>query len=270
MEVNKKRIKKTKKQSGGLSSYTNENDSDFYNALRDRTPKTIGLLEKLSSSPLATIFRFGRPKKSWNTVIRNISNKVLRKQDRLNFITKIKKLLLSDEYKRNIPVFYGNQLKKNNQKIGYNEYICRKILGRFGVISSKRRIFIINPFAEYVYCIFVFCRNQKFNLESIKTELTNLLKKLLKLDSFTGFPEIAYLPNRTPFCILKDSNYVEKVITPSVEKNYSRCNLVSGCSLMMTAEIREENLPSEQDIIELYNIIKDNPLLLNFSNDLKK
>ena len=255
MEEKKKRIKKTKKQSGGLSS--SNNVRKFYN----------GLLEKLSSSPLATIFRIGRPKKNWTTFIRNTSNKVLREQDRLNYITKIKGLLLSDNYIKNVPVFYGNQLKKNNQKsIGYNEYICRKILGRFGVISSKRRIFIINPFAEYVYSIAIFCTNKKY-MSEIK-ELNNLLKKLLKLDDFTGFPEITYLPYRTPFCILKDSNGLEKVITPSVENNYSRCNLVSVCSLMMTAEIREENLPSEEDIIELYNIIKYNPLLLNFSNYL--
>ena len=221
-----KKTKKTKKQTGGL----------------------VNIL-----SPLATIFKIGNPK--LNT-IRKLSNNILWKSNKLDFITTIKKLLLSQEYQENIPVFYGNQSTKKNEKSnGYNEYICRKILGRFGIISSKRRIFIINPFAEYVYRIANFFIYKNYGKKK-ESELFYLLKKLLKLDdNFTSFPKITYLPNRTQFCILKDNNG-EKVITHSLEKNYSRCNRVSGCSLMMTAVIREENLPSEEDIIELYYILE--------------
>ena len=254
MTLEKKRIKKTKKQSGGfLPSY---NDRKFYNTVRDRTPKKIGLLEKLLS-PLATIFRSGNQTEKWKTFVETGLNKVLQEQARLNFIKETKILLLSDHYKNNIPVFYGNQSTKNNEKHnGYNEYICRKILGRFGIISSKRRIFIINPFAEYVYRIANFFIYKNYGKKK-ESELFYLLKKLLKLDdNFTSFPKITYLPNRTQFCILKDNNGEEKVITHSLEKNYSRCNRVSDCSLMMTAVIREENLPSEEDIIELYYILE--------------
>lgn len=261
MVLEKKKIKKIKKQSGGLL----KNQNEFNYVFGDRTPKKISLLEKLSSSPLATIFRFG-PKKNWNTIIKNTSNRILQEPARLNFIKEIKELLLSSEYRKNVPVFYGNQLYSNKRN-GYNEYICRKILGRLGVISSKRRIFIINPFAEFVNRITIFCIHKKYEFKKIK--LFDLLNKLLKLDDFIGFPEIAYLPYKTRFYIIKDKTGIEEVITPLLEKNYSRRNLVSGCSLMMTAEIREENLPSQQDIIELYNILEDDHLLLEYYYELK-
>lgn len=262
MEVKKKKIKKIKKQSGGLLN----NQIKFSRVFEDITPKKISLLEKLSSSPLATIFRFG-PKKNLNTIIKNTSNRILQENAILRFIKEIKELLLSPEYQKNVPVFYGNQFYSNKINDGYNEYICRKILGRLGVISSKRRIFIINPFAEFVNRITIFCIHKKYEFKKIK--LFDLLKKLLKLDDFTGFPEITYLPHKTPFCILKDETGIEKVIMPSSENNYSSCNLVSGCSLMMTAEIREENLPSQQDIIELYNILEDDRLLTEFYYESK-
>jgi hypothetical protein len=231
MNIEKKKTKKTKKTK----------------------KQTGGLINNLS--PLATIFKIGKNEPP-NT-IRKLSNNILWKQKRLDFITEIKNLLLSKEYQKNVvPVFYGNNSDKKNgyiSYIGYNEYICRTILGRLGVISSKRRIYIINPFAEFVYRITIFCIANSYTNKI--DELQKLLKKLLKInDKFKGFPEIVYLPSGTRFCIVKNKDGLEKVIT-SQNNNYSRCSLVSGCSLMMSAEIREENLPSEEDIIELYNIL---------------
>jgi len=216
-----KKTKKTKKQKGGLNYL----------------------------SPLDTIFKIGNPK--LNT-IRNLSNNILWKPERIDFIKEIKNLLLSNEYQENVPVFYGNQLTKNEKDNSYNEYICRKILGRLGVISSKRRIFIINPFAEFVYRIYLFCiaNNYKNKINKLK----NLLGKLLKTDTFIGFPKIEYLSYRTRFCIVKNNDGIERVIT-SQEQNISSCRRVSGCSLIMSAEIRKENLPLDEDIIELYDIL---------------
>ena len=182
--------------------------------------------------------------------------------ERLKFIKGIKELLLSPEYQKNVPVFYGNKSTKNNEKgKGYNEYICKTILGRFGSISSRRRIFIINPFAVLVYRIYILCIFN--NYMSKIPELKILLEKLLKLDTFNGFPNLTYLPHGIRFCIVKDINGVEKVIT-SQEVNYSSCNSVSGCSLIMSAEIRKENLPLDVDISELYNILKDDYQLSNY------
>jgi hypothetical protein len=233
MNIGKKKTKKTNKQKGGL-------------------------LQQLLSSPLATIFRFGS-KRNNPTSIRNIANKTWSEQPKLEFINTIKEFLLSPEYQRNVPVFYGkmkknsnnkigNMKKNSNNNIGYNEYICKIV----GVFSSRKRIFIINPFAEFIYRIYCFCIDNNYINDINK--LQNLLKKLLKLDNFTGFPEIFYLSYRMRFCIVKDKYGVESVIT-SQHPNISRCRYGYGCSLMMSAEIREENLPSEQDIIELYSIL---------------
>jgi hypothetical protein len=263
MALEKKKIKKTKKtkkQTGGLN---NNNDNEFSKATRNRTPKEKSFLEIFKSSPLATIFRFGSNRNK-QISIRNIANKTWSEQPRLKFIKEIKELLLSPEYQKYVPVFYGNQsTKKNQRRDGYNEYICRTILGSLGVISSKRRIFIINPFAEFVYRIYWFCIANNYINDINK--LKKLLKKLLKLNKFNGFPEIVYLAYGIRFCIVKDDDDdgTEKVIT-SQESNISSCSLVSGCSLIMSAEIREENLPSEEDISELYSILGVDYILWKF------
>jgi hypothetical protein len=230
MNIGKKKTKKTKKQKGGL-------------------------LQPLLSSPLATNFRFS-PQKSFNTFIRERSNNILRRPNRENFINFIKNELIGsqEEYQKKVPVFYGNQ-SDINKSSGYNEYICKIV----GVFSSRKRIFIINPFAEFVYCILLFCIENNYVKNIIK--LQNLLKKLLKLDDFTGFPEITYLEYGIKFCIVKNNNGVETVIT-SKNSNISRCSYGYGCSLKMKAVIRKENIPSDQDILKLYNILLDEPVLL--------
>jgi hypothetical protein len=235
MNVEKKKTKKTNKQKGGLNN-------NFYRIFNDNN----------SRSPLATIFRFG-PTRNNQTVARNTSNQ--------KFIKEIKELLLSQTYQQNVPVFYGNM--NSNKSSGYNEYICKIV----GVFSSRKRIFIINPFAELVYRFCMFCIINNIHKTIIKN-LNNLLKKILKLDNFIGFPEIKYLPYGIRFCIVKDGNGVEKVIT-SQQPNISRCKLVYGCSLMMSAEIREENLPSEKDIIEFYKILNNDYKLWNLNQKSK-
>jgi len=229
MNIEKKKMKKTTKQKGGLLQL---------------------------SSPLATNFRFS-PQKSFNTFIRERSNNILRRPNRENFINFIKNELIGsqEEYQKKVPVFYGNQFDINKSR-GYNEYICKNV----GVFSSKKRIFIINPFAEFVYRILLFCIENNYvkNINNLQT----LLKKLLKLDDdFTGFPEITYLEYGIKFCIVKGKNGVETVIT-SKNSNISRCSYRYGCSLKMTAAIRPENIPSDQDILKLYNILLDEPVLL--------
>ena len=225
----KKKTNKTKKQNGGL--------------IGDNSKQNISL----SKSPLATIFSFFRPKQNIRNFIAKTSNRILWKDEREKFIKDIKKLLMSHKYQQNIPVFYGN-MSSYNKSNGYNEYIC-KIVRSF---SSKKRIFIINPFAELVYRFCTFLIEKKVSGKLIE-QVKSLLKKLLKLDVFNGFPEIIYLPYGIRFCIVKNSNGIEEVITST--NNTSRCDILYGCSLMMSAEIREENLPSEQDIIEFYNIL---------------
>lgn len=211
------------------------------------------------SQALSTIFKIGPNEK----IVRNTANKVLWEPLKLKFVKEIKELLVSQQYQgNNIPVFYGNKIEINKTKKinGYNEYICKTILGRFGGISSRRRIFIINPFVALVYRMYILC---KFNNEINNIHvLQKLLKELLNFPNFEGFPNLIYLPYGTKFCIIKDINALEKVIT-SQHKNYSSCNRVSGCSLIMSAEIRNENLPSDEDIHKLYNILENKAELQN-------
>jgi hypothetical protein len=221
---------------------------------KKKTKKTKKIKQKGGlSQALSTIFKIGPNTK----IVRNTANKVLWEPLKLEFIKEIKELLVSQQYQgNNIPVFYGNQLEinKTNKINGYNEYICKTILGRFGGISSRRRIFIINPFAALVYRMYILCIFNNY--------INNLpvLKELLNLSNFKGFPKLIYLPYGIRFCIVKDINGVEKVIT-SQDKNYSSCNSVSGCSLIMSAEIRNENLPSDEDIRKLYYILENNERL---------
>jgi len=113
---------------------------------------------------LATIFRFG-PTRNNQTVARNTSNQ--------KFIKEIKELLLSQTYQQNVPVFYGNM--NSNKSSGYNEYICKIV----GVFSSRKRIFIINPFAELVYRFCMFCI-----INNIRKTIIEKLNNLLHLCTF--------------------------------------------------------------------------------------
>ena len=247
-----KEKKKTNKQKGGVN---NNNNNEFSRAFRNKSKSN----SNNSHSPLSTIFNF-RPKQNFKSFIAEKTNRILWSQHRKNFIQEIKNFLISKIYQQNIPVFYGNM--SSNYSIGYNEYICKIV----GVFSSRKRIFIINPFAELVYRFYILCINEKYRTD----ELHNLLKKLLKLDKFKGFPEILYLPHHgIRFCIVKDSNGIEKVIT-SQESNISRCSITHGCSLMMSAEIREENLPSDQDLVEFYNILGNDVKLWDLLLSIQK
>lgn len=238
-----KEKKKTKKQKGGL--YNTE-----FNYLFGDKPKNV-----LPTTVL--------PK---NNTIKNFintqKNKIYSKNLKDDFIIEIRSLF--NQPKLQIPVFYGN-MSEQYKNYGYNEYICKEVTSKF---SSNKRIFIINPFAVLVYRIYLLCIKENYNTPAIG-ELYNLLKKLLKLDNFYGFPKLKYLPNGIKFCIVKDKNGVEEVIA-SEEAYKSQCEFIFGCSLGMTAEIRKENLPSDEDIIKLLNILSYDDKLRGFYNNSKK
>lgn len=240
-----KEKKKTKKQKGGLYNNTE------FNHLFGNKPKNV-----LSTTVL--------PKN--NNTIKNFiitqKNKQLYNNLRDDFINEIKRLF--NQPKSQIPVFYGNMYEQY-KNYGYNEYICKEVTSR---ISSNKRIFIINPFAVLVYRIYLLCLKANYNT-SASGELYNLLKKLLKLDKFYGFPKLKYLPNGIKFCIVKDKNGVEEVIA-SEDAYKSQCEFIFGCSLGMTAEIKKGNLPSDEDIIKLLNILSYDDKLRGFYNNSKK
>jgi len=173
----------------------------------------------------------------------------------LPLIIEIRRLFLSDYHIQfgGVPIFYGNETPS---KIGYNEYICKKV----GLSSSKKRRFIINPLAELITrLIFVidnyYTNSNSLNVNSLKqkyiTRLQILLYKLLNIDINFGFPKIAKLQYGKRFCITKNDYQNEEL--QSIDM--TRCSVVYGCSLTMSAEIREENLPSDEDIFEFLDIL---------------
>jgi len=138
-------------------------------------------------------------------------------------------------------------LKSSNNKneyIGYNEYICKIV----SIFSKKKRVFIINPLVALMCKLFSLVSNIQ-NGQDYDTKLKGLIYKLLKLDGqyFEKFPNIEYLQKRKKFCIIKENS--DEII------KHDKCSFAFGCSLGMTAEIREENLPSDEDIFEFLNIL---------------
>ena len=183
-----------------------------------------------------------------NSFIDN-SNRFFNNQNRrfysikiLPLIKEIRRMFLT-EYPFGIPIFYGNI---NHGDTGYNEFICKIV----GVSSTKKRRFIINPLSELICMLMLIIQNYK--IENYIEELNILLYKLLQLDdTFNGFPNIEHLQYGTRFCIIKDENNNESVNT----QEQSKCSIVYGCSLIMSAEIRKENIASDEDIFDFLDIL---------------
>ena len=138
-----------------------------------------------------------------------------------------------------VPIFYGN---------GYNQFICEKV----GVFSSNKRKYTINPVAAIARTLI--SSDEFLNKYS---PLYILLSKILRFKYYEGtqynsLPKLISLPEGTIFCIVKDINRNEEVITSDL----SRCSKKGfGCSLKMTAEIRKENIASNEDIFNLLSIL---------------
>jgi len=138
---------------------------------------------------------------------------------------------------RLIPIFYGN---------GYNQFICKQV----GISSSEKRKYTINPVGAIARTLI----GDKKNF--YKHPLYGLLGKILQFNNnedrkYNRLPELTGLPEGTKFCIVKDKNGNEKVIT----EDLSRCSRIYGCSLRMTAKIRKMNIASDEHISELLGIL---------------
>ena len=138
-----------------------------------------------------------------------------------------------------VPIFYGN---------GYNQFICEKV----GVFSSNKRKYTINPVAAIARTLI-----RSDGILNNDSPLYELLSKILWFKHYEGnqynsLPELIGLPEGTIFCIVKDENGDEEVITGDL----SRCSKKGfGCSLKMTAEIRKENIAPNEDIFNLLSIL---------------
>lgn len=160
-----------------------------------------------------------------------------------------------------IPVFYGN---------GYNQFICEKV----GITSKEKRKYIINPVGALTW---IYINKNNYN----GTQLYNLLAKILRFeysdgnkrrDTFVQLPKLEILKDSSStFCIALDENGDEIIIQPSTIK---KCSLLYGCKLVMTPEIREENIASNEHILELLSILLEEelnkPINLEEINNIKR
>jgi len=197
--------------------------------------------------------------------------------DKEYLISLLRKLFLED-YQRiyGIPVFYGNivdSYNNENRLLGYNQFICEKV----GISSKEKRNYIINPVGALAW---KYIDQDNY----LNTPLYDLLRKILrfdfvpgnkKRDSFTQLPKLEHLrPTTTKFCIAIDNFNNEEVYQEPTD-DVSMCSKLYGCSLKMKAEIREENIASNEHILELLSILLDiqlnNPIVkLNINNIQKR
>ena len=188
------------------------------------------------------------------------------------YLISLLRILFLEEYQREyngIPVFYGNTLDSYHNLIcnlGYNQFICEKV----GVSSKDKRNYIINPVGALAW-MYIDKQNYK------NTPLYDLLRKILRFDyvqgnkrqgSFTELPKLEHLrQTTTKFCIAIDPFNNEEVYQEP-RNDLSMCSKLYGCSLKMTAEIRRENIASDEHILELLSILLEEQLDKRVSNNI--
>ena len=138
---------------------------------------------------------------------------------------RIKELFI-EKYSIRVPVFYGN------------DYV--------GNLSKKNKKYIINPVGAFVLKLY------HSNISGYKRRLFQLLQSVIGSDKI---PNLKYLDNGTKFCIIKEQNH-ERIC-----KEVGECSKIPSIfrsSLYgnrMIAEITEENIASDEHILELLDIL---------------
>ncbi len=171
-----------------------------------------------------------------------------------------------------VPVFYGNIDYSVSNNLQYNRFICEKV----GVSSKDKRNYIINPVGALIQPYLAEQRNNVAQNEI--NRLRELFKKILRYEFvpgnkirtvFDGIPELIHLNNTSKFCIALNRDGKEHV-QPST---FRECSVLYGCTLRMTAEIRDENIASDKHIIELLSILLkiklDNPVNRDICNRIE-
>lgn len=148
------------------------------------------------------------------------------------------KTLFIEKYSIRVPIFYGN------------DYV--------GNLSKKNKKYIINPVGAFILKLY------RSDIRRYKTRLFQLLQSVIGSDKI---PYLRYLDYRTEFCIIKEQNH-ERI-----------CEQVGDCSRIpsifkrslygnkMIAEITEENIASDEHILELLDILLN--LFLKNNNILR-
>jgi hypothetical protein len=165
---------------------------------------------------------------------RNIQNTWILNENHFTeeLLGRIKKLFI-EKYSRRVPIFYGN------------DYV--------GNLSIKNKKYIINPVGAFILKLY------KSNIFRYKKILFQLFQSLFQLlQSVIGsnkIPYLKYLDYKTEFCIIKEQNHekiCEKVGDCSRIPSIFRSSLYGN---RIIAEITEENIASDEHILELLDIL---------------
>ena len=143
---------------------------------------------------------------------------------------RIKELFI-EKYSIRVPIFYGN------------DYV--------GNLSKSSKKYIINPVGAFILKLYKSNPYYKRRLLH-KKRLLQLLQSIIGSDRI---PNLKYLDYKTEFCIIKEQNHeriCEKVSDCSRIPNLFRSSLYGN---KMTAEIKEENIASDEHILELLDIL---------------
>lgn len=142
------------------------------------------------------------------------------------FLRRIKSLFI-DKYSERVPILYGN------------DYV--------GNLSKGSKKYIINPVGAFILKLFK-------GIRGYKRRLLQLLKSVIRSDKI---PNLKFLPKKTEFCIIKEENH-EKICDQVRSCSSSRFSNLFRSSLYgnkMIAEIKEENIASDEHILELLDIL---------------
>lgn len=146
---------------------------------------------------------------------------------RNDFLRQIKELFI-ENYSSRVPILYGN------------DYV-----GNLSKVSKK---YIINPVGAFILKLYI------SNIGRYKRRLLHLLQSVIGSDKI---PNLKYLDNGTEFCIIKEQNH-EKICEQVRDCSGSRVSNFFRSSLYgnrMIAEITEENIASDEHILELLDIL---------------
>jgi hypothetical protein len=143
------------------------------------------------------------------------------------FLRRIK-YIFTGKYSIRVPILYGN------------DYV--------GNLSKKNKKYIINPVGAFILKLY------KSDIQAYKRRLLQLLQSVIGSDKI---PNLKFLPMGTEFCIIKEENH-EKICKQVRSCSSSRLSNLFRSSLYgnkMTAEIKEENIASDEHILELLDIL---------------
>jgi hypothetical protein len=167
-----------------------------------------------------------------------------------------------------VPVFYGNI---HDGLINYNQFICEKV----GISSKEKRNYIINPVGAFIHK----CIDNRGGHRSVYNPIINkfaeLISKILRFKivpgnktdfEFKGLPKLKHLTGPSKFCIAVNHQIgCEEIVQSST---IFKCSKIYGCSLETTPVIREENIASDEHILELLSILLEEQLDKRVSNNI--